>query len=31
MRPVTAVVVIVLLFLIAGAFAFKLATSGFTP
>jgi len=31
MRPVTAIVVVVLLVLIAGAFLLKLGTSGFTP
>lgn len=31
MRPVTAIVVIGLLVLIAGAFLFKLVSTGFTP
>jgi hypothetical protein len=31
MRPVTAIVVVGLLALIAGAFLFKMATTGFTP
>jgi len=31
MRPVTAIVVIGLLVLIAGAFLFKMGTTGFTP
>lgn len=31
MRPVTAIVVVVLLALIAGAFLIKIGTTGFTP